>query len=570
MIGLFLLRERPRHLRGHHHQRRQRQVELRRRARRTATPPTGPRTTRPPPRRRRAPAARRGAHDRAQRLGRSPGAAGAYSDAAGVARLPAHQPRGRERRRIRTRPATRRSSTSRRASRPRRPRSPPPSVLPTLVPAALPGHAAGADRAAPASWWSSAPTWPASRRTTATDRRDLTRAVAVGGRARRPRSGPRVDRRCSSTSTAPCRRSWPWRPTPARCRAPCDVLRRAGRALRASWPSCRAGPSRSSPTHLPGVVELHGLYGLEARASTASADRPGRGRGVARGRRRAWRRGRGRRAPGRRRGAQGPLAHAALPRVSPSWRTPPVAWAAGGRRSDRAARCGAAKMSVELHPPVAVDKGTVVRGPAPAGCRRWPTSATTWATSRPSPPSTAWPREGSRRVKVAVRTAEASADAPRAGRRRGRRAPRARCDAPPRSLLALAVVGGGQLVGEPVGRGAGLGERAAATRRARRARRRASSARGGAPRRCRPRRTGARGSGRRAAGAPRPRPRARARAPRRGRSRARPPDATRLSPSRIGLTSSTSARRSSGDRPGDGRRRRRARSAASRRCPTGR
>ena len=391
VIGLLLLRERSRHLRGHHHQRGQRQLDLRRK-------PYGRRHHRRGPGRhdhhhprRGAPAAGGGAHDRAQRLG-DPGRRWRLQRSARVARLPrSPTPRARTRR-IRTRPVRRRPSSSRRASKARRPRSRPPSVLPTSRPPRCRPRLPARSRA-PAWWWSSAPTWPASRppRHDHHHRRELTRAGGWWTHAPSSAVTPRRPR-CSSTSTARSRRSWRWRRTPARSPGAVEVL--AALAERFAVVAVVSGrPVAFLLAHLPGVVELHGLYGLEAVVDGAP---------IARAEAQEWRAVVDEVA--RSAVVDGPpgldVEHKGLSLTLHYRRQPELADAAlalGGAapRSDRGSRCGGRRCRSSSIRPWPWTRGRWSR-PGPPARRRWPTSAMTRVTCRPSPRSTGWPPEGSR------------------------------------------------------------------------------------------------------------------------------------------------------------------------------
>ena len=115
--------------------------------------------------------------------------------------------------------------------------------------------------------------------------------------------------------------------------------------------------------HLPGAVELHGLYGLEAVVDGAPVVQA-EARGVARRSSTRWPQSAA---------VDGPpgldVEHKGLSLTLHYRRQPELADAAvalGDRRprSDRGSQLRRAKMSVELHPPVAVDKGTVVEARA--------------------------------------------------------------------------------------------------------------------------------------------------------------------------------------------------------------
>ena len=140
------------------------------------------------------------------------------------------------------------------------------------------------------------------------------------------------------------------------------LARRYTRRRRALGP---AGRVPRSVTCRPRCV-LSGLYGLEVVRRTAiRRDHPDAGGGVARWREviaRAARRTR----PGRdARREQGTFAHVALPRPSRA-RDEPCASARNARRSAAASSLRPARMSVELHPPIARRQGH-------RGRTSWPT-----------------------------------------------------------------------------------------------------------------------------------------------------------------------------------------------------
>ena len=144
-----------------------------------------------------------------------------------------------------------------------------------------------------------------------------------------------------------------------------------------------------------------------------------------------------------------------------------VAVGARRRGARSALHLRAAKMSLELHPPVDRRQGHggggALRGADGGGLHR---------RRRGRPPrlrrrSTAWPRAGGTVVKVAVRTPDVSDELARARRITGRRARgRAR-----RCSARSTEPRGRELVVEPVGGGAGLGDRPQAAAPGRRARR---------------------------------------------------------------------------------------------------
>ena len=128
-----------------------------------------------------------------------------------------------------------------------------------------------------------------------------------------------------------------------------------------------------------------------------STDRPGRGAGVARGRRRGG---------GSRRWSTVPpgldVEHKGLSLTLHFRRQPELADAAlalGGRRprSDRGSQLRSGEDVARAPSAGGRRQGHGGRGAGRRACRRWPTSAMTRATSRPSTRSTGWPPEGSRR-----------------------------------------------------------------------------------------------------------------------------------------------------------------------------
>jgi len=156
--------------------------------------------------------------------------------------------------------------------------------------------------------------------------------------------------------------------------------------------------------HLPGVVELHGLYGLEAVVDGAP---------FARAEAQEWRAVVDEVAQSA--VVDGPpgldVEHKGLSLTVHYRRQPELADAALGWAAGAAQRSGLAlrraKMSVELHPPVAVDKGTVVEARA-AGTS---TVAYLGDDEGDLPAFAALDRLAARgitTVKVAVRTVEAS------------------------------------------------------------------------------------------------------------------------------------------------------------------
>ena len=245
------------------------------------------------------------------------------------------------------------------------------------------GHRAGARRPRPRLTWASArPPGSCCRRSST------------------PSSPTRGGPVCSPTSTAPSRRSSTTPPPPRRSRGG-RRPRGPGRAGSPWWRSLR--PARRLP---PAPLRR----------------RAGRAVGPLRPRDR-----------GRRRAPDHPEAGTGARRSTTSWPRPagaaPRAWTSStracrsrcttaaprgrrrrggvGRGPGRPVGPGAApgRMSVELHPPVGIDKGTVVTG-WPRGSAPWASSATTWATSRPSTRSTGCGPTGLHVAKVAVRPDE--------------------------------------------------------------------------------------------------------------------------------------------------------------------
>ena len=493
VIGLLLLRERSRHLRGHHHQRRRQRQPTSDGALRTATPPTGPRTTRPPPPRSPSPAAGGGAHDRAQRLGdrRAPPAPTATLLASLGYQLT--NPEGANEADPNTTSATTAIFFAPRASKARRPRSPTAIGAPDTRARRAAGHAARPDRGRQRG---GGPRHRPGQRHAdhCHHRRELTRAVGWWTHAPSSAVTPRRPR-CSSTSTARSRRSCAAaadaRPLPGRGRGP----RRAGRALRRSWRWCPGGRRVPRRRTCPDASSCTGST-ASRRVIDGSDRAPGPSAGVARRWSTRW--------PqsavasigpaGRRRRAQGPVAHAPLPAPA----------RAGGRRPGVGARGGRAASGSHLR------AGEDVGRAAPAGGgrqghggrgpgRRPRAVAYVGDDVGDLPAFDALDRlaaRGVHAVQVAVRTPEVSDGAPRRRPTSWSTGPEGVARAPPQPAGLLAARRPSWSASQ-CGRGAGLGERAEQGGARRRARRRASSAPGGARRRCRPRRTGGRAQGRR-------------------------------------------------------------------------